>query len=138
LSVLASLNGPRDLRKLNEEQLLELCADIRGTIIGTVAKTGGHLGSSLGVVELTVTLHRLLNSPTDKIVWDTGHQAYAHKLLTGRLEKFDTLRSLKVLAVSRGAAKARTTSSTAATPEQVSRSPRVSHWPASSAAARSA
>jgi 1-deoxy-D-xylulose-5-phosphate synthase len=94
LSVLASLNGPRDLRKLNEEQLLELCADIRGTIIGTVAKTGGHLGSSLGVVELAVTLHRLLNSPTDKIVWDTGHQAYAHKLLTGRLERFDTLRSV--------------------------------------------
>src|SRR4051794_41628324 len=80
---------------MNEEQLLELCADIRGTIIETVAKTGGHLGSSLGVVELTVTLHRLLNSPTDKIVWDTGHQAYAHKLLTGRLEKFDTLRSLE-------------------------------------------
>jgi 1-deoxy-D-xylulose-5-phosphate synthase len=94
LSVLASLNGPRDLRKLNEEQLLELCADIRGTIIGTVAKTGGHLGSSLGVVELAVTLHRLLNSPTDKIVWDTGHQAYAHKLLTGRLKRFDTLRSV--------------------------------------------
>jgi 1-deoxy-D-xylulose-5-phosphate synthase len=94
LSVLASLNGPRDLRKLNEEQLLELCADIRGTIIGTVAKTGGHLGSSLGVVELAVTLHRLLDSPKDKIVWDTGHQAYAHKLLTGRLDEFGTLRSV--------------------------------------------
>src|SRR3954451_18384410 len=94
LSVLASLKGPRDLRKLNEEQLLELCADIRGTIIGTVAKTGGHLGSSLGVVELTVTLHRLLDSPRDKIVWDTGHQAYAHKLLTGRIGEFGTLRSL--------------------------------------------
>jgi 1-deoxy-D-xylulose-5-phosphate synthase len=94
LSLLASLNGPRDLRKLDDEQLLELCADIRGTIIGTVAKTGGHLGSSLGVVELTVALHRQLDSPTDKIVWDTGHQAYAHKLLTGRLDQFDTLRQL--------------------------------------------
>ena len=94
MSLLASLNSPRDLRKLNEQQLEELCADIRGTIIGTVAKTGGHLGSSLGVVELTVTLHRLLNSPTDKIVWDTGHQAYAHKLLTGRLDGFGTLRQL--------------------------------------------
>ena len=94
MSVLASLNSPRDLRRLNEEQLEELCADIRGTIIGTVAKTGGHLGSSLGVVELAVTLHRLLNSPTDKIVWDTGHQAYAHKLLTGRLDEFGTLRQL--------------------------------------------
>jgi 1-deoxy-D-xylulose-5-phosphate synthase len=94
LSLLASLTSTRDLRKLNEEQLIELCAEIRGKIIGTVAKTGGHLGSSLGVVELTVTLHRLLDSPTDKIVWDTGHQAYAHKLLTGRLGNFDTLREL--------------------------------------------
>jgi len=94
LSVLAGLTGPRDLRKLDDEQLQELCADIRGTIIGTVAKTGGHLGSSLGVVETTVALHRLLDSPTDKIVWDTGHQAYAHKLLTGRLDKFGTLREL--------------------------------------------
>ena len=94
LSQLASLNGPRDLRKLDDEQLQELCADIRGTIIGTVAKTGGHLGSSLGVVELTVALHRLLDSPSDKIVWDTGHQAYAHKLLTGRLADFGTLRQL--------------------------------------------
>ena len=64
------------------------------TIIDTVAETGGHLGSSLGVVELTVALHRLLDSPTDRIVWDTGHQAYAHKLLTGRLERFGTLRQL--------------------------------------------
>ncbi len=94
MSVLASLSGPRDLRKLDDEQLQELCADIRGTIIGTVAKTGGHLGSSLGVVELTVALHRLLDSPRDKIVWDTGHQAYAHKLLTGRLDQFGTLRQL--------------------------------------------
>ena len=94
MSVLASLSGPRDLKRLEAEQLRELCDDIRGTIIGTVAKTGGHLGSSLGVVELTVTLHRLLDSPTDKIVWDTGHQAYAHKLLTGRLDEFDTLRQL--------------------------------------------
>jgi len=94
LSQLASLESPRDLKKLDEEQLRELCADIRGTIIQTVAKTGGHLGSSLGVVELTVALHRLLDSPTDKLVWDTGHQAYAHKLLTGRLDQFDTLRQL--------------------------------------------
>src|SRR4051812_2141230 len=94
LSVLASITSPRDLRRMNATQLNELCADLRATIIGTVAKTGGHLGSSLGVVELTVALHRLLDSPTDKIVWDTGHQAYAHKLLTGRLEKFGTLREL--------------------------------------------
>ncbi len=71
-----------------------LAAEIREYIIATVAKTGGHLGSSLGVVELTLALHRVLESPRDKIVWDTGHQAYAHKLLTGRYARFGTLRQL--------------------------------------------
>ena len=94
MSTLASLSGPADLRSLSQEELTQLCAEIRATIIETVARTGGHLGSSLGVVELAVALHRLLESPTDKIVWDTGHQAYPHKLLTGRLERFDTLRQL--------------------------------------------
>ena len=94
MSLLASLNGPHDLKKLDEPQLRELCAEIRSAIIQTVAQTGGHLGSSLGVVELTVALHRLLDLPTDKLVWDTGHQAYAHKLLTGRLGDFGTLRQL--------------------------------------------
>jgi 1-deoxy-D-xylulose-5-phosphate synthase len=93
-SILAGLNGPADLRGLNEAQLATLAAEIRETIVATVAKTGGHLGSSLGVVELTIALHRLLDSPRDKIVWDTGHQAYAHKLLTGRLERFGTLRQI--------------------------------------------
>ncbi len=94
MSILASLSGPRDLRALDDSQLDSLCAEIRRTIIETVAVTGGHLGSSLGVVELTVALHRLLESPRDRIVWDTGHQAYPHKLLTGRLERFSTLRQL--------------------------------------------
>jgi 1-deoxy-D-xylulose-5-phosphate synthase len=94
VSILSSLTGPADLRRLEPEQLTRLCAEIRTTIIETVSRTGGHLGSSLGVVELTVTLHRLLDSPTDRIVWDTGHQAYPHKLLTGRLERFGTLRQL--------------------------------------------
>jgi len=93
-SILAGIRGPADLRGLDEGQLALLAAEIRETIIGTVAVTGGHLGSSLGVVELTLALHRLLESPHDKIVWDTGHQAYAHKLLTGRLEKFGTLRQM--------------------------------------------
>ena len=92
--ILASLSGPRDLRDLDDGQILALCAEIRRTIVETVAVTGGHLGSSLGVVELTVVLHRLLDSPSDRIVWDTGHQAYPHKLLTGRLDRFDTLRQL--------------------------------------------
>jgi 1-deoxy-D-xylulose-5-phosphate synthase len=94
VTILQELQGPAELRGLTEQQLRELAADIRQTIIATVAETGGHLGSSLGVVELTIALHRLLESPRDKIVWDTGHQAYPHKLLTGRLERFRTLRSL--------------------------------------------
>src|SRR5437868_6041981 len=93
-TILTRLTGPGDLRGLSEAELATLAAEIRETIVGTVAKTGGHLGSSLGVVELTIALHRLPESPRDRIVWDTGHQAYAHKLLTGRLDRFGTLRQL--------------------------------------------
>jgi 1-deoxy-D-xylulose-5-phosphate synthase len=92
--ILPTIQGPADLRGLDEVQLAQLALEIRETIIRTVARTGGHLGSSLGVVELTIALHRLLESPRDRIVWDTGHQAYPHKLLTGRLERFETLRQL--------------------------------------------
>jgi 1-deoxy-D-xylulose-5-phosphate synthase len=92
--ILTRLTGPADLRRLSEPELEALAGEIRETIITTVAKTGGHLGSSLGVVEIAIALHRLLDSPRDKIVWDTGHQAYAHKLLTGRLERFGTLRQV--------------------------------------------
>lgn len=94
MSILSDLTSPADLRGLDEIQLAELATEIRETIIRTVAVTGGHLGSSLGVVELTLALHRLLESPRDRIVWDTGHQAYPHKLLTGRLARFGTLRQL--------------------------------------------
>ena len=94
MPILPNLTGPADLRGLDEVQLAQLALEIRETIIETVAVTGGHLGSSLGVVELTIALHRLLESPRDRIVWDTGHQAYPHKLLTGRLERFGTLRQL--------------------------------------------
>jgi 1-deoxy-D-xylulose-5-phosphate synthase len=91
---LRDLRGPEDLKDISHAEARALCTQIRECIIETVAVTGGHLGSSLGVVELTVALHRVLSSPTDKIVWDTGHQAYAHKLLTGRLDQFGTLRQL--------------------------------------------
>jgi 1-deoxy-D-xylulose-5-phosphate synthase len=94
VAILPTLRGPGDLRGMSEAQLAELAAEIRQTIIETVARTGGHLGSSLGVVELTIALHRLLESPRDKLVWDTGHQAYPHKLLTGRYARFGTLRQL--------------------------------------------
>lgn len=92
MSVLDRVNSPNDLKKLNIKELDELCADIRQEMISTVSKTGGHLASNLGVVELTVALHKVFSSPDDQIVFDVGHQCYTHKLLTGRKEQFDTLR----------------------------------------------
>lgn len=91
---LRDLRGPEDLKGISHAEARALCTELRECIVDTVAQTGGHLGSSLGVVELTVALHRVLSSPTDRIVWDTGHQAYAHKLLTGRFDRFGTLRQL--------------------------------------------
>jgi 1-deoxy-D-xylulose-5-phosphate synthase len=92
MGVLDTVRSPADVRGLDEDQLGELAADIRRVLVDTVAANGGHLGSNLGAVELTIALHRVLDSPTDAIVWDTGHQAYAHKLLTGRRARFPTLR----------------------------------------------
>jgi len=94
VAILPTLHGPGDLRGMSEPRLAELAEEIRRAIISTVATTGGHLGSSLGVVEITLALHRILESPRDRIVWDTGHQAYPHKLLTGRYARFGTLRQL--------------------------------------------
>ena len=82
------------LKALPEDQLPKLAEELREVIVNTVAETGGHLASSLGVVELTIALHRVFETPKDKIVWDVGHQAYAHKLLTGRYDRFKTLRQL--------------------------------------------
>src|SRR5919204_1185623 len=92
MSVLPRIREPRDLRALSKDELLELCREIRTFTVEAVQKTGGHISSSLGTVELTVALHRVFDSPRDKLVWDTGHQAYVHKMLTGRKERFDTLR----------------------------------------------
>lgn len=92
--LLGKLASPADLKNFDLPQLETLAAELREVIIETVARSGGHLASSLGVVELTIALHRVLDTPKDKIVWDVGHQAYAHKLLTGRLERFHTLRQL--------------------------------------------
>ena len=86
------------LKELPVAELPQVAEELREVIVRTVAANGGHLASSLGVVELTIALHRVFNSPTDKIVWDVGHQAYAHKLLTGRYEQFHTLRQLDGLA----------------------------------------
>ncbi len=91
--ILESLKSPGDVKKLNYEQTLTLADEVRDTIISTVSKTGGHLASNLGAVELTIALHKAFDSPDDKIIWDVGHQVYTHKLLTGRYENFGTLRT---------------------------------------------
>lgn len=93
MSILSWVNSPRDIKKLNTDELNDLCAEIRELLISTVSKTGGHLASNLGVVELTVALHKVFNSPVDQIVFDVGHQCYTHKILTGRKNEFSTLRT---------------------------------------------
>lgn len=90
---LGKLNLPDDLKKLNMNELETLATEIRNKMIETVSQNGGHLSSNLGVVELSIAMHRMFNSPNDKFVWDVGHQIYAHKLLTGRVNEFDTLRT---------------------------------------------
>lgn len=97
MSLLESIKGPRDLDALSEAQLVELCAEIRAFLVKSVAKTGGHLGPNLGVVEMTVAIHRVFDSPKDSIIFDTGHQSYVQKLLTGR-QDFSTLRQREGLA----------------------------------------
>src|SRR5690554_4871532 len=91
-NLLEKINSPLDLKAVNINELPYLADEIRNFIIKTVADTGGHLASNLGVIELTIALHYHLNSPVDKIIWDVGHQSYAHKILTGRKEKFHTIR----------------------------------------------
>jgi 1-deoxy-D-xylulose-5-phosphate synthase len=92
VSILADLSGPADLRALDDDQLTALAAEIRELLIVSVASNGGHLGPNLGVVELGIALHRVFDSPSDRIVWDTGHQSYVHKMLTGRAGQFGELR----------------------------------------------
>ena len=97
MSVLEKINGPRDLDLLSASELLQLCSEIRSYLVSAVAKTGGHLGPNLGVVETTVAIHRVFDSPKDSIVFDTGHQSYVHKMLTGRRD-LSTLRQKDGLA----------------------------------------
>ncbi len=93
--ILNKINSPSDVRKLNETELKKLASEIREEIINVVSKTGGHLSSNLGSVELTLALHRSFNTPEDKLLWDVGHQIYPHKLITGRRELFHTIRQYK-------------------------------------------
>ncbi|MGE5507120.1 MAG: 1-deoxy-D-xylulose-5-phosphate synthase [Chitinophagales bacterium] len=92
MSILESIERPSDLRRLSADELTSLAAEVRETLVRTVAQTGGHLASNLGVVELTLALHLAFDSPRDKLIWDVGHQSYVHKLLTGRRAAFSTLR----------------------------------------------
>ncbi|MFF0308294.1 1-deoxy-D-xylulose-5-phosphate synthase [Streptosporangium sp. NPDC004379] len=91
-SLLETVKGPGDLKQLRPEELPRLAAEIRDLLVSSTARIGGHLGPNLGVVELTIALHRVFDSPRDTLLWDTGHQAYVHKMLTGRADRFDTLR----------------------------------------------
>jgi len=92
-NLLDRINGPADLKKLSINELERLSTEIRNIIIKTVSKTGGHLAPSLGVVELAIAIHYVFDTPNDKVIWDVGHQAYAHKLLTSRRDRFHTLRT---------------------------------------------
>ncbi|MCJ7772074.1 MAG: 1-deoxy-D-xylulose-5-phosphate synthase [Desulfobacterales bacterium] len=92
MSFLDKINSPKDLKRLNRDELIILAKEIRRIIVEVVSKNGGHLGSSLGAVELAIAIHYVFDTPRDKVIWDVGHQAYAHKLLTGRRDRFQTLR----------------------------------------------
>src|SRR3954469_6676701 len=93
MPLLSRIEGPEDLKSLTYEQLAEVAQDCRGMIIQTITKTGGHLASNLGVVELTMALHRAFDSPKDRLVWDTSNQCYTHKLVTGRRDQFASIRT---------------------------------------------
>ena len=92
--LLHTINDPIDLRLVPRENLRELTDELRAFLLESVAKTGGHLSSNLGTVELTVALHYVFNTPDDRLVWDVGHQTYPHKIFTGRRDRIDTLRQL--------------------------------------------
>jgi len=93
MSILSRIERPQDLKGLSHEQLAELSQDCRDVIVETITKTGGHLASNLGVVELTLALHRAFESPKDRLVWDTSNQCYTHKLVTGRRSQFASIRT---------------------------------------------
>jgi len=95
--MLNTINDPADLRKLEREALPALADELRQFVIDSVSKTGGHLSSNLGTVELSIALHYVFDTPRDRIVWDVGHQSYPHKILTGRRERMNTLRQFNGL-----------------------------------------
>ena len=99
MSTLQKIHSPKDLRELSQSELPSLAQELRRFIIDIVATKEGHLGASLGVVELTIALHYVFDTPNDRLIWDVGHQAYGHKILTGRKEIFDSNRQLGGISV---------------------------------------
>ena len=93
--ILNQIESPKDLKNLSKAELISLAAEIKDLLITSVQETGGHLSSNLGVIELTIALHYVYNSPDDVLIWDVGHQTYVHKILTGRKNKLHTLRQFK-------------------------------------------
>src|SRR2546428_5809538 len=98
MALLDAINGPEDLKSLSDKELQALAQEIRDLIIDTIGEIGGHFGANLGTCELAVALHSLLDSPRDKVLWDVGHQAYPHKVLTGRRDRLHTIRKYGGLA----------------------------------------
>ena len=92
LPMLERIAGPADLKGLKDSELIQLAHELRSEVVSAVSETGGHLGSSLGVVELSVAIHAVFNTPHDKLIWDVGHQCYPHKILTGRRDRIRSLR----------------------------------------------
>lgn len=95
--LLTGISSPDDVKRLSDDELVELAAEVRHSLITSLAKTGGHLGPNLGVVELTIALHRVFSTPADKLIFDVAHQGYVHKLLTGRASQIHTIRTFKGL-----------------------------------------
>ena len=124
--LLDQIKTPADLRQLPETELRQLADELRLETIDAVSVTGGHLGAGLGVVELTVALHWVFNTPDDRLIWDVGHQTYPHKIITGRRDRIRTLRLPAACRASPSAPRASTTRSARRTPRR--RSPPASAW----------
>src|SRR5579872_1716340 len=128
--LLSRIQSPADLKTLTREQLKQVAVELRTAIIDNLSKTGGHFASDLGATDLILALHTVYSVPTDKIIWDTGHQCYAHKMLTGRLDRFNTLRQYGGLSGFLRRKRASTTCSARAMPEPASPPPMGSPSPA--------
>ena len=127
--LLDEVDAGRSVRELSPEDLLQLANDLRAYLLYSVGQSGGHFGAGLGVIELTIALHHIYNTPNDRIVWDVGHQAYPHKILTGRMQRMHSMRQAGGFPAFPSAARASTTPSASATPPPVFPRPWAWRWP---------